>query len=231
MKGWQKSTFIDFRGKISSTFFYGGCNLRCPYCHNIDLVLNPEKLPFIDDDDAISYLAEKKNIYEGVCLSGGEPLINKQIRDVILKIKKEGFLVKLDTNGTNVKLLQEMLDDNLIDYVALDIKTGFSLYHKVFFCEKKNDRLLNNIIETVSYLKEQNKVDYEFRSTLYPPYFSPEVLPEIAEIVSGAKRYYLQQFNSKNTIVDTGDIVPFSQKKIKELKKFFKPLVGRCNVR
>ncbi|MDD5455424.1 MAG: anaerobic ribonucleoside-triphosphate reductase activating protein [Candidatus Margulisbacteria bacterium] len=231
MKGWQKTSFIDVEGKIASVFFYGGCNFRCSYCHNPDLVINAAKLPEISEEEVLDYIKKKINIYEAVCISGGEPTLNPNLTEIIKKIRTLNLAVKIDSNGTNLSVIKELIDQDLIQYVALDIKTSYKKYNQVFIQGKEDPKLLEQVKKTIEFLKKQDKIDYEFRSTLYPPFFTEDDLKEIANMVKGAKKYFLQQFNPKNTLTNLNGERPFTMERAKQICQFFKPFVERCEIR
>jgi pyruvate formate lyase activating enzyme len=229
MKGWQKTTFIDFGNNIASIFFYGGCNLRCPYCHNKDLVYNSPTLPTIPDETAIEYLKNKKHLYEGVCITGGEPTLSPEVESTMKAVKAEGLLVKLDTNGTDFTKLKKWVESGLVDYVALDIKTSLSKYPGLLV--GNGNQLLEDVKKSISYLKSQSLIDYEFRSTIFPPLFEKEDLLEVKGLVSGAKKYFIQQFNPGRTLHDVGDVRPYPTSDLNEICDLFKDVVGECVVR
>lgn len=196
----------------------------------MDLVVNVEKLPEISDDEAIRHLLQKKALYDGVCISGGEPTLQSGLRKVFEALKAEGFLVKLDTNGSRFEVLMEWVEAGLVDYVALDIKTSLEKYPQVISFGQP-DELIDNVKKTIQFLKTGGKVDYEFRSTAFPPYFEESDLEGISKIVEGTKRYYLQQYNPQKTLGNVMNVTPFSAGEIENLRDFFAPFVGVCEVR
>ena len=230
MKGWQKTSFIDYPDKIASVFFFGGCNFRCAFCHNPDLVLKSESLPEINDGEVLSYLEKKSHLYEGVCLSGGEPTLYPALEDILIKIKAMNLLVKLDTNGTDPEKVKRWVNSGLIDYIAMDIKTCPQQYDQVFLPKADPTKLWEKIRTTIDFLKE-NHVAYEFRSTLYPPFFKKEYLPAIKELVSGAPAYYLQPFNTKVTLTKEQNIDLLQESDIEEMRVYFADCVGKCEIR
>ncbi|KPJ57328.1 anaerobic ribonucleoside-triphosphate reductase activating protein [Parcubacteria bacterium DG_74_2] len=228
----QKLSFSDFPGKISCTVFLSGCNFRCPWCYSAEFVL-PEKIKNqekISQEYFFDFLKEKKGFLEGVCISGGEPTIHPELPIFIKKIKKLGFLVKLDTNGFNPKILQDLIDKKLIDYVALDIKAPKEKYLKVlgilnqglrgnFFREK----IFSNIEKSISILKE-GKVDYEFRTTLIPKTLKKKDILEIVRWLKGGKRYTLQNFRAGRAIKPRfKKIKPYSDEYLLEIQKIILP--------
>ncbi len=230
MKGWQKTSFIDYPDKIASVFFFGGCNFRCAFCHNPELVLKPESLPDINDGEVLSYLETKKHLYEGVCVSGGEPTLYPDLEDILIKIKALDLLVKLDTNGTQPDKVKRWVEAKLIDYVAMDIKTSPTLYKQVFPLGLNHEGLWSRISETIEFLKDDN-VPYEFRSTLYPPFFPREEWGAIKALVAGAPAYYLQPFNSKVTLAKETKRLSIKEEEIMEMRDYFAQAVGKCEIR
>jgi len=230
MKGWQKTSLIDFGDEIVSMFFYGGCNFRCPFCHNRDLVLNPDSLPDIAESDAFQYLSDKRKIYDGVVISGGEPTLDPRIAEICGMFKRSGFTIKLDTNGSRPEVLKSLVDAKLVDYVAMDIKTSLTKYPQAAPFIAAED-LVADVKQSVGFLIN-GKVDYEFRSTIYPPWFEAEDWEEIAEWLKGAKRYYLQQFNPKNTLdPEATKVIPHRKDYLEIRAEYLSGFMDLCEVR
>ena len=160
--GLQKTTLLDYPGKVASTIFTAGCNFRCPYCHNSELVIPPADAIAYSNKELFEHLAAKKKILDGVCITGGEPTIHKDLPDFIKQIKDLGLLVKLDSNGTNPDMLDSLIANHLVDYIAMDIKNSKAKYNEIA-CMKNFD--LSPIEQSVEILKENN-IDYEFRTTI-----------------------------------------------------------------
>lgn len=194
IKGLQKTTLLDFPEKVACTVFTGGCNFRCPFCHNASLVLKSDEIEKISESDFFSYLAKRKGILDGVCITGGEPLINDDISDFIKKIREYGFLIKLDTNGSFPNRLESLLNEGLLDYVAMDIKNSKNKYAITCGSEKYSDEIEKSIN-----LIMQKAPDYEFRTTVVRELHTIQDIEDIANQIKNAKRYYLQSF------VDSGD--------------------------
>lgn len=214
--GFQKTTLIDYPGKIASTIFLGGCNFRCGYCHNPELISNFAKNSF-SEEEIISSLKERIAFIDGVCITGGEPTVHKDLIDFIKKIKELNLLVKLDTNGTNPEMLKKLLDLKLLDYVAIDIKTGFSKYEKL----TNSKGTMENIERSIKILINSS-VDYEFRTTVIPGFFDEQDIKEIKKMISGTKKYYLQQFRPKKTLDPSFSKIPsYSTKELNEFKNKF----------
>lgn len=196
--GLQKSTLLDYPSKLAATIFTGGCNFCCPFCHNSDLVYLDENIKEIKEADILEYLAKRKNILDGVCISGGEPLLHKGLVSFITKVKNLGLLVKLDTNGFLYDELKKIIDLKLVDYVAMDIKNSPSKYGMT--CGVKNIDL-TNIYKSVELLKS-NVVDYEFRTTIVEEHHDINDIKEIGLWLNGAKNYYLQSFRNGENVID-----------------------------
>ncbi len=227
--GLQKLTLIDFPGKLSCTVFLTGCSLRCPWCYSKELVLPEEikKQPKIPQSDFFSFLKERKELLEGVVICGGEPTINKNLPEFIKKIKKMGYLVKLDTNGTNPKMLKKLTAGKLIDYVAMDVKLPKERYSEIFSKSVK----IEDIEESIKILKD-GEIDYEFRTTIAPTVHTKEDIVKIANWVKGAKRYYLQNFRPEKTIDPKFEKVrPYSDEYLLEIQKAVSPLFETCQIR
>ena len=194
--GYEKLSLQDYPDHMSSIIFTQGCNMRCPFCQNSTLIpLDAENL--IDEKEIFEYLDLRKNVLNGVTISGGEPTIQKDLKHFISLVKQLGLDVKLDTNGTNFNILKELIDEKLIDYVAMDIKNLPNKYGKTSGVENIN---CDNIFKSIKLLKE-NKVDYEFRTTIISEFHTLEDILEIVKIV-GDSKYYLQNFNMSNYVLD-----------------------------
>lgn len=192
--GFQKMTMLDFPGKVACTIFTYGCNFRCPFCHNATLVIDEAEL--FSEEDILAYLNKRKGILDGVCISGGEPLLQPDIFDFIKKVKDLGLLVKLDTNGSYPEKLREAIDRGLVDYVAMDIKTSRENYSKVADAKVN----IESIEKSVEILLE-GKVDYEFRTTVVRQMHTKEDFEKISSWIKGAKRYFLQCFQDNENLI------------------------------
>jgi len=227
--GLQKVTLIDYPGRIAATVFLCGCNLKCPWCYSSELVL-PEKIknqPKISEREFFKYLKDRKKLLDGLVLCGGEPTINKKLPSFIKKIKKMGFLIKLDTNGSDPKILKKLIDEKLIDYVAMDLKGPKERYSE--FSGRKVD--VKKIQKSIDILKE-GRVDYEFRSTIVPTLHKKEDVIKMARWIKGAKKYYLQNFRPEKTIDPKFEkIKPYPQEYLLEIQKAIAPFFEVCQVR
>ncbi len=195
--GLQKTTLIDYPGKVAATVFLTGCNFRCPFCYSPELVL-PEKIkrqPVISGRDFFKFLEERKGLLEGVVICGGEPTLNDDLPEFCRKIKKLGYSVKIDTNGSNPEMLKKLIESGLADYIAMDIKAPKEKYDESAGVEAD----LEKIQKSIDILKE-GKVDYEFRSTIVPGLHAEKDVISMAEWLKGAKKYLLQDFRPEKTL-------------------------------
>ncbi len=195
ISGLQKTTLLDYPQKVACTIFLGGCNMRCRFCHNMDIVENAT--PFCTEEEVLQFLQKRKGVLEGVCITGGEPTLQPDLPDMIRKIKDLSLCVKLDTNGTNPQMLRQLIDSKLIDYVAMDIKTSLSEYDSI--CNAHIDT--DAIKESVSILKESD-IPYEFRTTVIAEYHNDTTFTEIADWLQGCPAYYLQAFVDSDYVPD-----------------------------
>ena len=247
--GLQKLTLIDFPGRLAATVFLCGCNFRCPWCYSRELVLpgEIEKQPKISEKELFDFLQERKDLLEGVVVCGGEPTIHKELPEFIGKIKKMGYLVKLDTNGSNSKMLRELIGrdtksiakrdslssltslprsgSSLIDYVAMDVKLPKERYKEVLRVDAEN------IEKSVKVLKNSG-INYEFRTTVVPTVLDKNDIIEIAKWLSPAKRYYLQNFRPEKTIdPEFEKIRPYPDEYLSEIKKAISSFFEVCQIR
>jgi len=188
--GLQKTSLVDYPNRVASVLFTPGCNLRCPFCHNWRIVVDP-KPPFLNEEAALKILEERKKYVDAVVVTGGEPTIHKELPKFLKKMKERGFSVKLDTNGMDSKMLEECLP--YVNYVALDVKTSPEKYAKL------GAKDITELLRTIEILK-MRKVEYEFRTTVVPGFVDKEDVLKICELVKGAKTLALQQFVPNDTL-------------------------------
>ena len=216
--GFNKTTLLDYPGHVACTVFTGHCNMRCPFCHNGDLVLTPGSQPAISEEEFFSFLNKRKNILEGVAITGGEPTIQADLPEFIKRIKEYNLEVKLDSNGMRPEILRKLMDENLVDYFAMDIKSSKSGYSYATGIANFD---LGPVEESVSLLME-NRVPYEFRTTVLKPFHNTEVFEEIAEWIKDCSQYYLQNYVDSHRILK--DLLPEEEKlKYPESFEAFKP--------
>ena len=200
--GLQKMTMLDYPGKVAATVFTGGCNFKCAYCHNRDLVFVPDNYEFYDPDDVLAYLEKRKGILDGVCITGGEPLIQEDLEDFIRAIKEMGYLVKLDTNGYFPDRLAKICETGMVDYVAMDIKNSRERYYETVGLNADVFRI-KQIEASVKYLKA-SPIEHEFRTTVVREFHTKEDLVKIAKWIQGSEHYYLQQYTESSNVIQPG---------------------------
>ena len=223
-RGWQKTSLNEWPGKVCSVVFLQGCNFRCPFCYNYDLVLNPEKLPLIKEKQVLDYCKKNKDLLDGVMITGGEPLINKKkdLIKFIKKVKKLGLKVGIETNGTNPKMIEFLIANDLVDYLAMDVKAPL--------IQKKYDKItgvkvdLKKIRKSIRIIIDSN-IDSEFRTTVIPGLLNEEDILKIIQEIKGGKRYCLQQFQKGETLGQLPKIDVYSQKWFKKIKEKTKNLI------
>lgn len=210
--GLQKTTLLDYPGKVACTVFLSGCNLRCPFCHNASLVL-PERAPAqIREDTLLAFLEKRAGVLDGVCISGGEPTLSPDLPELLRKIKALGYCVKLDTNGSNPRMLEALLEEGLLDFVAMDIKNAPSRYAET--CGGID--ILDAVRESAALLMRAG-IPYEFRTTAVHPLHSPEEMREIGAWLRGAQRFFVQQFTDSGDLVGSG-LTALSAKEMADLR-------------
>jgi len=223
INGLLKLTLLDFPGKTACTVFFGGCNFRCPFCHNASLVRGEgEDIP---EEEFFKYLSKREGIIDGVAVTGGEPILQPSLPDFLRRIKEMGFLVKLDTNGSYPERLRSILEEGLVDYVAMDIKSSPEGYNRAAGCKVDMEKVRESVELLLS-----DKVDYEFRTTVAKGAVLFEDMEGIGRLIHGAKRYYLQGF------VDSGDILgegagAYSKEEMEEMLEAVKKYVPSAELR
>jgi pyruvate formate lyase activating enzyme len=224
--GFNKTTLLDYPKHLAATIFFGGCNMRCPFCHNSSLVSGTSSQPIIPEQEVLSYLAKRKGILEGVCITGGEPTLNPDLIPFITKIKELGLKVKLDTNGTNPQLMKTLVEDKLIDYIAMDIKNSKEKYA---LTAGLNHFTLKPILESADFLLT-SPIEYEFRTTIVKEYHSREDMLSIGEWLSGAQAYFLQSYQDSGDILQPG-LHSHSKETLEEYAKLLTPMIPSVSVR
>jgi len=226
IKGLEKFASRDFPGHISSTVFLGGCNFRCPYCHNADLVLRPENLPTTLLDTFICYLDMRQGWLEGVCVSGGEPLLAPHLEELLLVIKERNLLVKLDTNGSLPGRLGELIRAGLVDRVALDVKAPLERYREV----TRSTVDPAAVSESLDLVRNSG-LECTFRTTAVPELVGPEDVRAIAQMIRGARLYQIQQFFPNNTLDSRYlEVRPFSRQELLDMADLARSYVQEVRV-
>lgn len=215
VKGFIETSFIDWKGKLASVLFSGGCNFRCPFCHNSDLVLNHSRLEDVPFEYIILTLRKYRNWVENVVVTGGEPTIHMSLFHTVARIRGEGVRVKLDTNGSNPSVLKGLVDEGLIDCVAMDIKGPLDRYEK--WCGAAVDK--GKIVESIEFILE-GAIDYEFRMTVVPSLHMEEDVYQVAEYIKDAKCLTIQEFKPRNTLDPSFvNVMPFSPDIIQRIRQ------------
>ncbi|MFA5368626.1 MAG: anaerobic ribonucleoside-triphosphate reductase activating protein [Candidatus Paceibacterota bacterium] len=229
--GLQKVTLVDYPAKVACTVFLSGCNFRCPFCYSQELVL-PEFIknhPQINEEQFFSFLKERKGLIDGCVVCGGEPTINPELPKFLKKIKELGFAVKLDTNGSNPEMLKKIINEKLVDYIAMDIKAP--LREDKYSQVNGASLSIKKIKDSIDLIKNSG-IDYEFRSTIVPGLHSKEDIIEMANDITPAEKYFLQQFRNEKETIDLAlnkinpnypdDFLSQVEKEIAPLFKIFK---------
>jgi len=224
--GFQKTSLLDYPGTISAIIWTIGCNFNCPFCYNKDLVLG--KVETIPENEVLSFLEKRKGMVEGLVISGGEPLLQNDIVFFAEKVKKLGYLIKIDTNGMHPEKLKELIDKKLVDYIAMDIKATKEKYDKL--TDVKAD--ISKIQESIDIIRNYAP-DYEFRTTFIPGLLTKDDILNIAKWLEGSSRFYLQQFKNNTTLISSKlqKVLPYSEQKLMETLNLIKPFFKNCNLR
>ncbi|GAB6100098.1 anaerobic ribonucleoside-triphosphate reductase activating protein [Halanaerocella petrolearia] len=225
--GVQKTTLIDYPEQIASIIFTQGCNLKCPYCHNPNLISKPEiKTEYLPLEQLWKFLDNRKDLIDGVCITGGEPTLQPNLEELIKDIRNYGLKIKLDTNGSRPKVLKKLIDQNLIDYIAMDIKGPLDKYNK--FTDRS---ITDQIITSINLIKDSN-LNYEFRTTVVPSLHDTDDIKKIGKLITNANYYYIQNFRSANTLdPKLQEKQGFPPAKLEEFKQIAEDYVTEVNIR
>lgn len=228
IRGFQKLTLLDFPGKTACTVFTGGCNFRCPFCHNASLVLRAGELGEIPESEVLAHLKKRAGIIDGLCITGGEPLLNRDIGEFISKVRELGCSVKLDTNGSLPRPLISLVEQGLVDYVAMDVKAGFSdgSYGRAVGVKGFDT---SGVLESIEFLKK-GKVPFEFRTTAVKGIHTARDFEEIAKAISGDTRYYIQSFKDSGDLIGQG-MESFSRGELEAFADVVRPFVAEVEIR
>lgn len=226
IKGLEKFAPKDFPGYISSTVFLGGCNFRCPFCQNVDLVLRPQSLPSFPLEYFKNFLDERKNWLEAVCITGGEPLIHRDLVLLLQLVKERGLLVKLDTNGSYPSRLEEMIQRKLVDHVAMDIKAPVEKYAQAAGVKIHQEK----IQKSISLIRESG-LDYTFRTTVIPGLIEEEDMEKIGQMLKGAKCMQIQQFAAESTLDESyRQKKPYSGERLHQMAQKISPYFDEVKI-
>jgi len=227
IKGFQKLSLIEYPGKLAAVAWVGGCNFRCPFCYNLDIVLNYKSMPTIPEKDILDFMSGRKGLLDGIAITGGEPTLQNDLPKFAKKIKSMGFLVMVETNGSNPDMLKQLIDKKLVDYIAMDIKAPSKKYEEVTGTKVDMKKIQRSID-----LIKNSKIDYEFRTTVLPKLFSKKDALIIGEWLKGSKQFYLQQFRPGKTLDEKfKKIKPYPPEKLKEFAELMKPYFESVEMR
>ncbi len=228
--GIQKNSLIDYPEKVSCILFLSGCNFRCPYCHNPQLVAETKAPPdFLTEKWFLQFLEKRKGFLDGVVVSGGEPTLQNRLPLLCKKIKALGYPIKIDTNGSRPEILRRLIDDKLVDYIAMDIKTVPESYYPHIAKENRPEMILSSIRIIL-----ESKIDHEFRTTCVRPFITEEIIKKITVLIEGADRFVLQQFQDTGILNptffdDTGS--PYTGSELRQFRTLSQPYAGVCTIR
>lgn len=231
--GIQKLSLLDYPEKTAATIFTGGCNFRCPFCHNASLVTGAGDAPVLSEEEIIEFFSHRKGKLDGVCITGGEPLLQPDLEDFIRRIRTMGFLIKLDTNGVYTDRLANLIDEKLLDYIAMDVKNSEEKYPLTVGVPDFDILPIKNSIELI----KSSGLTYEFRTTLVRGLHTSEDMLGIGKLVSGASVLYLQNFEDSGALVgfgDTGCSFPmggFEREEIEHFQRILSQYVDSCVIR
>ena len=224
--GFQKLTLLDFPGKVAATLFTAGCNFKCPFCHNASLVTHIDGVDTYDEEDILSYLKKRSGILDGICITGGEPLLHEGIALFLRRVKALGYAVKLDTNGSFPERLMALVEEGLVDYVAMDIKNCKEKYYLTAGTECFS---LDAVEKSVSFLLS-GRVDYEFRTTVVKDLHSVADIEAIGAWICGAEKYFLQNFVDSGNLIGTS-LLPESAENMRKMREISEKFVKKAELR
>jgi pyruvate formate lyase activating enzyme len=225
IKGLQKLTLLDYPGRLAATIFLGGCNMRCPFCHNASLVVRPDATE-ITEEELFAFLESRRGKLSGVCVTGGEPTLNPELPSFISKIRALGYSVKLDTNGTNPDMLATLIDGGLVDYVAMDIKTSIENYGRVSGVPNIDTSKIERSIDLIL----RATIPYEFRTTVVRELHTAADFYSIGRRIEGARAYFLQSFKDSGDLIEDG-FSSYSEAEISSLLDIVKVYIPNAQIR
>ena len=224
-QGINKLSLLDYPGKVAAILYIDKCNFRCEFCHNWNSLIAADDNEDLIFEDILAFLRKRVGILDGVVISGGEPTLMPDLEEKIKAIRELGYEIKLDTNGSHPEVVINLVNKGLIDYIAMDIKSSLDDYHR--FC--KDDKLIENVKKTIEFLK-QNKVDYEFRTTLISEYHNEEVIKKMGELIKGGKRLFLQQYKESEGVLNK-NLHPVDEGLANQYVEILSQYVGEVSLR
>ncbi len=228
LKGWVRTSLIEYPAHIATVLFCGGCNFRCPACHNAHLVLRPEEVPDLAPEEVWAFLSRRAGLVDGVVITGGEPTLQDDLIPFLHKVREQGVDIKLDTNGYRPNVLTALLERELVDYVAMDVKAPVEKYHVLAGRDDLDIALLEHSIA----LLRESGLPYEFRTTIVPGLLDEDDVEEIARWIAGAAHYVLQQFRPLNTLDPTFEMIsPYSVERLRAMARRASRWVTHTSVR
>ncbi len=227
IQGLQKLTLLDYPGHMACTVFTGGCNFRCPYCHNSGLILNPHASVAMTEEDFFSFLTSRVGKLEGVCVTGGEPTLQPDLPAFLRRIRSLGFQIKLDTNGTKPELLKQLLDEGLVDYVAMDVKNCLARYGETVGIPNFPTASVEESIR----LLLASPISYEFRTTVAAELHDEEAMLAIGKLLQGAPHYYLQPYRDSDQVLVPDTLHAPDAATLEHFVELLHPYIGAVKVR
>lgn len=232
-KGWQKTSLIEYPGKISTVVFTGGCNFRCPFCYNAELVERPHRLSDLGEEAVLQYLEENRELYQALVISGGEPTLNAQLPEFLAEVKALGLCAGLETNGSNPTMVARLLELGLVDYLAMDVKAPleWEAYRRAAGLSQGREDMLDDVKRTLQHLRAA-RVELELRCTVVPRFHTPEDILRLAEQLRGYPHFVLQQFAPEGALDPSlRDQIPYSDEVLRHLHEKICGHFPRCQVR
>jgi len=231
IKGFDQMSLVDWDGMVATTLYLSGCNFRCPYCHNSQLVLFPDKYESIPIDEILTYIREHDDFLDGAVITGGEPCLNRELFDLAKVLKAAGMKVKLDTNGSFPEVIEALIAEDLVDYVAMDIKAPLDFESYSRSAGITDRRAFERVKGSIDLLFE-GRVDYEFRMTVVPALHLPSDLQQVAEQLKGAARFVIQNYVPRDTIDPSFlDEAPYDPERLEEFRDKVASMFDDCRVR
>lgn len=224
--GLNKTTLLDYPEHVAATIFCGGCNFRCPFCHNSDLVLHPMNQPLLEEQEVLAFLKKRSTVLSGICITGGEPTLQADLADFIRKVKALGYLVKLDTNGYRLEVIKGLVKEKLVDYIAMDIKAGETNYGKAAGI---SDLEIEKIKESIDFIMHCG-VKYEFRTTVVKGIHRRVDFEEISTMIQGCRAYFLQSYKDNENVLVQG-FESFSKGEMEAFADIVRPYVEKAELR